>query len=170
MTKLHFTQVIEIRDGNPYVLVTKDQAEQLHIDWHRPMPVIVQINSKPDTPWHINMMPIGNGDFYLYLHGDVRKASRTKVGDFVTVDVEFDTAYRNGPQHSMPDWFEIALKKNQQAKENWDTLPPSRQKEVLRYFSWLKSDDAKQRNLGKALTVLSGEPGRFMARDWKNGK
>lgn len=170
MNSLQFTQVIEIREGNPYVLVTKDQVEQLQPNWHKPMPVVIQVNGKPDDPWHINMMPAGNGDFYLYLHGDVRKASNTIVGNVVTVDVRFDVDYHNGPLHPMPDWFDTALNENIEARDNWGKLPPSRQKEVLRYFSWLKSDEAKQRNIDKAIAVLSGEPGRFMARDWKDGK
>jgi len=36
------------------------------------MPVLIKINNKPNPPWKINMIPAGNGDFYLYLHGDVR--------------------------------------------------------------------------------------------------
>jgi hypothetical protein len=170
MTKLRFDQVMEIREGNPYLLVNREQAEQLQAGWHKPMPVIIQINGKPDTPWHINMMPVGDGSFYLYLHNDVRKASETKVGDLVTADVEFDQTYRNGPMHPMPGWFKEALDQNLVAKENWGKLPPSRQKEVLRYFSWLKSDETKDRNLKKAISVLSGQSGRFMARDWKDGK
>lgn len=43
-----------------------------------------------------------SGSFYLYLHGDVRKASTTKVGDRVHVEVSFDAEYRNGPMHPMP--------------------------------------------------------------------
>jgi hypothetical protein len=170
MTKLRFAQIIETREGNPYLLVSREQAKQLHVDWHKPMPVIIQINGKPDVPWHINMMPAGDGSFYLYLSGDVRKASQTKVGDLVTADVEFDTTYRNGPLHPMPYWFDRVLETTPRAKTNWDNLTPSRQKEVLRYFSWLKSDEAKDRNLKKVIAVLSGEPGRFMARDWKDGK
>lgn len=170
MTKLRFTQVIEIRDGNPYVLVSKDQAEQLQDNWHKPMPITLQVNGKPDSPWHINMMPVGDGSFYLYLHGDVRKASQTKVGDTVEVRIAFDEQYRNGPLHPMPDWFDDALRTNKIAQKNWSNLPPSRQKEVLRYFSWLKSDEAKQRNLDTVMVVLSGKAGRFMARDWKDGK
>ncbi len=46
------------------------------------------------------MMPIGDGSFYLYLHGSVRKASNTKVGDKVSVEIEFDSEYQNGPMHS----------------------------------------------------------------------
>src|SRR5436853_5166 len=55
------------------------------------------------------MMPVGDGSFYLYLHGDVRKASGTKVGDRVRVEAGFDSKYRNGPQHPVPSWFRSAL-------------------------------------------------------------
>lgn len=170
MAAFGFKATIEIRDGNPYVLVGSEQATALHPDWHKPMPVIIQVNKQPTKPWHINMMPAGNGDFYLYLHGDVRKASRTKVGDEVAVEIQFDEAYRNGPQHPIPEWFQEALNIHPIARENWSKLIPSRQKEILRYFSWLKSQEAIDRNLEKALHVLSGGEGRFMARSWKNGK
>jgi uncharacterized protein YdeI (YjbR/CyaY-like superfamily) len=49
-------------------------------------------------------------------------------------------------------------------------LPPSRQKEILRYFARLKSEDARGRNLEKALHVLSGGKARFMARAWSDGR
>lgn len=157
-------------NGNPYVLVSSEQATALKAGWKKPMPVVVQINGQPVPPWHINMMPIGDGSFYLYLHGDVRDASDTKVGDQVTVDIQFDADYISGPQHPMPDWFSAALTTHPVAKAHWDALIPSRKKEILRYFSWLKSQDAINRNLEKAVHVLSGKPGRFMARDWKNGR
>lgn len=170
MKPLRFQAVIEIYDGNPYVHVSKEQAHILQADWRKPMPVCVQINDKPEDPWHINMMPMGTGDFYLYLHGDVRKASNTRVGDTVEVKVSFDGSYHTGPVHPMPEWFKSALGNNPVAQANWDALTPSRQKEVLRYFSWLKSDEAKDRNLEKIIHVLSGNEGRFMARTWKDGK
>lgn len=115
-------------------------------------------------------MPIGDGGFYLYLHGDVRKASKTKVGDTVEVDACFDTEYKNGPMHPISVWFQEALDKNPTAKKNWEALISSRQKEILRYFSWLKSPEAKERNIEKDLQVLSGKKGRFMARSWEQGK
>ena len=167
---MRFTATIEIYNGNPYVLVSAARARKLAAGWKRPVPVLVQINGQPQPPWTINMMPIGNGSFYLYLHGDVRKASGTGVGDRVSVYVGFDEAYRGGPMHPMPDWFAEPLAKNPAAQAHWDALIPSRQKEILRYFSWLKSDVARQRNLDKAMHVLSGNPGRFMARSWKDGR
>ena len=114
-------------------------------------------------------MPTGTGAFYLYLHGDVRRASRTKVGDLVSIEVEFDTAYRNGPMHPMPTWFRGPLAGNPKAAKAWDALIPSRRKEILRYFSWLKSPEARERNVARALHVLSGHKGRFMARSWNKG-
>lgn len=167
---MKFSAKIEIFNGNPYVLMSSQRVERLQKGWKKPMPVFVQINGQPQPAWRINMMPIGDGSFYLYLHGDVRKASQTGVGDTVTVEVNFDETYKNGPMHPMPDWFQAALDKNPVAKANWDALIPSRQKEVLRYFSWLKSEEAIERNMAKALYVLNGNEGRFMARSWKDGR
>ena len=130
------------------------QAKVLKPGWKRPLPVLAQINGKPDKPWRINLMPAGDGSFYLYLHGNVRKASQTKVGDRVKVALTFNAEYRNGPMDKMPAWFSSALKKNPTARKNWELLIPSRQKEILRYFSALKSQEAIERNLELASTAF----------------
>ena len=166
---LHFRATMRIREGNPYILISAARARALRANWRRPMPVLVKVNGKPSPPWRINLMPTGSGSFYLYLHGDVRKASATKVGDTVTIDARFDSAYRNGPMHPMPTWFERPLRADRVASRAWDRLIPSRQKEILRYLSWLKSDEARRRNVERALRALSGEPTRYMARSWKGG-
>jgi hypothetical protein len=152
------------------VLISARRAAQIKSGWRRPLPVLVRVNDHPKTPWRINLMPVGDGCFYLYLHGEVRKASKSKVGDRVDIEVSFDTAYRNGPMHPMPPWFRSALRENSVASKAWKKLPPSRQKEVLRYFSNLKSPEAKQRNLARAISALSSKAERFMGRSWKNGK
>ncbi|HSX45530.1 MAG TPA: YdeI/OmpD-associated family protein [Candidatus Saccharimonadia bacterium] len=170
MATLCFKAKMEIIGVNPYVLVSAQQAQELKKDWKKPMPVLVQVNGQPDEPWHINMMPVGDGSFYLYLHGDVRKASGTGVGDVVEVEVSFDSGYRNGPMHPMPEWFEKPLYANPKARRAWDSLTPSRQKEILRYLTALKSDEARQRNLTRALDALSVDDIRFMGRTWKQGK
>lgn len=169
MAVLRFSRVMLIRDGNPYIPVTAAQAKRLKPGWRKPLPVLVRVNGKPAKAWRINMMPAGDGSFYHYLHGTVRKASKTGVGDKVQVEVEFDAAYKGGPMHPMPRWFTSALAKDAAAKKGWDTLSPSRKKEILRYLSWLKSKEARDRNLAKAMQVLSGRPGRYMARDWRDG-
>jgi hypothetical protein len=168
---LRFPAIIRIVGINPYVEVSQRRAGQLHEDWRRPMPVRVRVNGQPARkPWRINMMPAGNGGFLLYLHNSVREASGTRVGDRVTVELEFDHAYRSGPTHPMPRWFSAALSANPRAKVNWSKLTPSRRKEILRYFASLKSDAARQRNLARAMLALSGAPVRFMARSWSGGQ
>lgn len=164
-----FPAQIRLLSINPYILVSPARAAALKPNWRKPLPVLVRINGSPEQQWRINLMPKGDGSFYLYLHGDVRKASKTKVGDRVKVELQFDKAYRNGPQHGMPADFRKALGKSKTAKKNWDALAPSRKKEVLRMFARLKAPETKQRNLAKAMEMLRGKAGRFMARDWKNG-
>jgi hypothetical protein len=170
MPSLKFGAVIKIVGVNPYVLVSATRAAKIQSAWRKPMPVLVRINSMPKKPWRINMMPKGDGSFYLYLHGNVRKASQTKVGDKVEVEIEFDAKYRNGPLHPVPAEFRLALNEDPSAKKAWSSLPPSRKKEILRYFAALKSEQARERNIARMMHILSGNEGRFMGRDWKDGK
>jgi hypothetical protein len=157
---------IEIRGINPCVLVRAETAKLLKADWRRPMPVRVQINGEPNPPWRINMMPIGDGSFYLYLHNSVRSASATAVGDWVEISAVFDESYRRGPMHKMPRAFAEQLGANPAAYASWKELPPGRKKEILRHLATLKSDEAKTRNIERAVRVLSGSPERFLARAW----
>lgn len=161
---MKFKAEMKIIGINPYVLVSAARAKKLKSGWRKPMPVLVRINGQPEEAWKINMMPVGDGSFYLYLHELVRKASNTGVGDKVDVEVAFDEQYKGGPAE-MPSWFRSALNKNAVAKKTWSALPPSRQKEVVRYLAGLKSEEAQQRNLVKAIEMLEGKPGRWMGRD-----
>lgn len=164
MEALKFKAEIKITGINPYVLVSAARAKKLKPGWRKPMPVLVRVNGKPEKAWKINMMPVGDGSFYLYLAEIVRKASKTGVGDKVDVEVAFDEHYKGGPA-AMPSWFKTALNKNAVAKKSWSALPPSRQKEIVRYLSGLKSKEAQERNLEKAIHMLEGKPGRWMARE-----
>jgi hypothetical protein len=161
-----FTAAIKIRGVNPYVLVTAARAKAVKAGWRKPLPVLLRINGKPAKPWRINMMPVGNGSFYLYLHGAIRKAAGAKVGNHIQVEISFDRNYRGGPQQPLPRWFKQALMENPRAMEKWNALIPSRKKEIIRYFARLKSPAARARNLDRALRVLSGTKERYLARSW----
>lgn len=167
--KIQLTRAVEVRGINPYIFVFKKEAARIKQQWRRPMPVLVKINSGSSTSWRTNMMPDGGGNFYLYLHGQMRQVSGAKVGDTITIELEFDDEYRNGPLHDIPDWFSKALNESPTAKSNWHKLSPSRQKEVLRYFANLKSEEAKSRNRKRAISALEGNVTRFMGRTWQNG-
>ncbi|SEH18871.1 protein of unknown function [Sphingopyxis sp. YR583] len=163
---MKFSATIELRGINPYVLVSAAQAQRIKAGWKKPLPVLIQINGQPDPAWRVNMMPVGDGSFYLYLDGIVRKASGTEVGDIVEVSVAFAPAYRSGPQHTMLPEFAARLGEDAVAKAGWESLTPSLRKEILRYLATLKSDAARQRNIDRAIGVLGGAKARFLARDW----
>ncbi len=167
---LRFRAKIELQGINPYVRVSVSQAKFLKPGWRKPMPVRLQVNGQPEPPWRINMMPHGDGSFLLYLHAEVRRASGAGVGDKVELTLAFDDAYVGGPADPMPPWFLDELRRNAAAQSGWDELRPSLQKEILRYFGRLKSREAQQRNLQKALHVLAGGNGRFLARSWSQAK
>src|SRR5215470_15540764 len=150
MLILCFKALIKILGVNPYVLVSAKRASKLKPNWRKPMPVLVRINRQPKQASRINMMPIGDGSFRLYLNGVIRKASGSGVGDRVEVEVRFDANYRSGPAHPMPAWFRAALRKGPLAGKNWEALIPSRKKEILRYLAALKSEEARERNLVRA--------------------
>jgi len=148
---------MEIRGINPFVLVSAAHATRIKAGWRKPLPVLVRVNGHPKpAPWRINMMPAGDGTFYLYLHGDVRRAAGTAVGDRVRVEVEFDAAYRGGPLTPVPRELRAALKGDAAATRAWEALRPSRKKEVVRYLVALKSPEALKRNVMKFVDQLGG--------------
>jgi hypothetical protein len=165
-----FYGAIEIRGINPYIHVEVKTASRIKSGRRKPIPVLVRINGQPREPWRVNLMPRGDGSFYLYLHSSIRKATATKAGDRVMVELSFDESYRAGSGYAVPPWFRAALRRNRRARDAWEALIPSRKKEILRYFAALKSPAARARNLRRAMEVLSGSEARFMARTWKGGK
>jgi hypothetical protein len=100
----------------------------------------------------------------------MRSRSGVDVGDVVTAELRFDESYRGGPTHETPPQFQEGLDQSPAAMANWLALPPSRQKEILRYLAGLKTERAVERNVATALRVLSGERERFMARQWNGGR
>jgi len=163
---MKFKAKIERKGINPYVMVSSARARRIKAGWQRPMPVLIQVDGRPDPAWAVNMMPVGDGRFYLYLDGTIRKAAGTGIGDIVEVSIAFDHAYRSGPQHDMLPAFAARLAQDRQAGARWESLSPSLKKEILRYLANLKSDGARQRNIERAIRVLGGAKERFLAREW----
>lgn len=134
------------------------------------MPVLVKINGEPKVPWRTNMMGNGRGDFLLHLHGEMRAVSGTRVTKVVTIDLAFDETYRDALQHSVPELLPAALDGDGTTASSWAKLTPSRQKEILRYFAALKTSEAKDRDVERMVRIFGGDTGRFVGRDWCDGK
>lgn len=169
-----FTSKVSIINGNPYVTPTKMVLEQIFKDSSKrnsPIPVRGTLNGAKFQQTLVRY----KGNWRLYVNIIMAKLAKIKfsksiseiVGEKVVVNIEFDNS---PPKFTMPTFFKKALDANPVAKKNWEKLVPSRQKEILRYLSWLVTTDAKSRNVEKAISALNGNNERFMARDWKNGK
>jgi uncharacterized protein YdeI (YjbR/CyaY-like superfamily) len=102
-----------------------------------------------------------SGEWRLYLNTPMRKAAGKDVGDIIHIKIDFDAEERITPMHSK---FEAALNKNKKAKDCFNSLPPSRKKEILRYLNNLKSEETLDKNIDRAINFLTGGQ-RFVGRD-----
>ena len=93
-----------------------------------------------------------SGKWRLYLNGPMRKAAGKDVGDIIDVQIDFDAKPRTTPIHPK---LKTALRENKQAKAAFDKLSPSRQKEILRYINFLKSEESVDNNIQRAITHLT---------------
>ncbi len=154
-----FTAEIFIIGVNPYVTLPAAllQTVMKAAEKERgPIPVRLRINQKASTQTLVKYA----GEWRLYLNGPMRKAAGKDVGDDVTIAIEYDAAERATPLHPK---LNEALKKNKEAKEKFESLPPSRKKEIARYINNLKSEEAVDRNVERAVEFILGKQG-FIGR------
>ena len=83
----------------------------------------------------------------------MRKAARKDVGDTIEVQIDFDAKPRITPMHPK---LKKAFKENQSAKRAFEKLSSSRQKEILRYINFLKSEESIDKNVQRAISHLAG--------------
>lgn len=171
---LRFQEKIHIVNGNPYVRPPDNVLEKIFQQAKKnasPIPV----RGKIDGAEFQQSLVRYEGDWRLYINIFMAKAANIVFSKSITEIVErkvsFEIEFNPQPQtYKMDSLLKKSLDKNSVANENWGKLPASRKKEILRYFSLLKSEEAKERNLKKAMEVLSGKEGYYMARSWKGGK
>lgn len=145
---------------NPYVLLPAAVLKEIFKQASKnkgPIPVRGELNGHA----FIQTLVKYSGKWRLYLNGPMRKAAGIDVGDMAEVKIEFDP----GPREiSMHPKLKAALEKNKKAKTAFSKLPPSRQKEILRYIGFLKTEETVDKNIKRAIGFLSGKE-RFVGRD-----
>ncbi|MGH2647933.1 MAG: YdeI/OmpD-associated family protein [Ginsengibacter sp.] len=145
---------------NPYVLLPPGILKQIFKEANKTKgPISVSIKISEHN--FIQTLVKYSGKWRLYLNGPMRKAAGKDVGDTITIEIQYDANERIIPMHPK---LESAINKNKKAKNVFDKLPPSRQKEILRYINSLKTKESIDRNIKRAIGFLSGEE-RFVGRD-----
>lgn len=84
----------------------------------------------------------------------MRKIACKDVGEFIDINIEYDEEKRTTPMHKK---FELALNKHKNAKDCFINLPPSKQKEILRYLNNLKTEESLEKNIKRAINFLEGK-------------
>jgi hypothetical protein len=101
------------------------------------------------------------GDWRLYINTFMLKNSPKRIGEMIEISLEFDPSDRSVKPHPK---LTTAFKKNPSAKKMFDKLSPSRQKEIIRYISFLKTEESIERNVKRTIAFLSGKT-KFVGRD-----
>jgi hypothetical protein len=154
-----FKAVIEIIGINPFVFVPekilaavlKEAGKE-----KRPIPIKGSINKNHYRQTLVKYA----GHWRLYINTIMLKDSPKRIGETVTISLAFDPEDRKLTMHP---GLEKALAKNKTAKENFSKLPASRQQEIIRYISNLKTVESVERNITRAVNFLSGK-GSFVGR------
>ncbi|MBS1951039.1 MAG: hypothetical protein OJF59_002938 [Cytophagales bacterium] len=102
-----------------------------------------------------------SGAWRLYINTSMLKNSPKRIGEQITISVEYDPSDRTIKPH--PEWTQ-SLRQNRDAKKVFDSLSPSRRKEIVRYISSLKSQASINRNVARAINYLLGN-GSFVGRN-----
>lgn len=102
-----------------------------------------------------------SGDWRLYINNLMLKNSPKRIGEIIELSVEYDPEKREIQPH--PDFIK-ALDENKEAKAVFDNLSRSRQQEIVRYLSFLKSNESLEKNIVRAIGFLL-EKERFIGRD-----
>jgi len=145
---------------NPYVFLPKDILRSLFDEAGKEkghIPVRITINKQSFDQTLVKY----SGKWRLYLNTPMRRLAQKDTGDVINIKIEYDPKDRTEPLH--PEW-EKALRKSKKAKEVFEKLSPSRQKEISRYLNHLKTKESLTKNIKRAIGFLQGK-GRFVGRN-----
>lgn len=155
-----FKADIEIIGINAFVFVPDKILQEIFKDAGKekgPIPVCGAVNDQAFKQTLVKY----SGAWRLYINTAMLKNSHKRVGETVKITIQFDPVSREIKPHPK---LSRALSENKEAKKTFDSLPPSRRKEIVRYISFLKSEESVERNVVRAIDFLSGN-GRFVGRD-----
>ena len=148
-----FSAKIQIIGINPYVLLPPPVLKYIFQKAGKDkgaIPVQLTIGGKD----FIQNLVKYSGKWRLYLNMPMRKAAGKDVDDTIEIQIDFDTKPRTTPIHPK---LKKAFKENPTAKKVFEKLSPSRQKEILRYINFLKSEESVDKNIKRAIAHLIGK-------------
>jgi len=157
---LKFNAKLEIIVGNPFVFIPSRILNRVFQQANQNRghtPVRGTINGKQYQQTLVKY----SGDWRLYVNMKMLKNSPKRIGEIIEVEIEFDPSDRTIEPH--PNLTK-AFADNEEAKDVFERLSPSRQKEIVRYISNLKTEKSIEKNITRAINFLLGKES-FAGRD-----
>ena len=157
---MKFTAEINIIGVNPYVQVPNKILQNIFRKSGKNKGAIPIKGTVNGIPYKQTLVRY-SGDWRLYINTSMLDHSPKRIGETIKISVEYDPEPRVIIPH--PD-FRKALNRNKEAKLVFNSLPPSRRSEIVRYLTNLKTEKALEMNIIRAINFLLGKE-RFVGRD-----
>lgn len=103
--------------------------------------------------FHQTLVPVKDNPYRLFVNGSMLKDSNMRNGKTATFELEQDHSTLPRPDSAMTKEFRTQLTKAN-VLEAFKQLTLYRQKEIIRYLYYLKSDESKNRNMKKVIGQL----------------
>jgi hypothetical protein len=147
MTSVSFRAVVESARGGGHVLeVNRDVAEKLGAK-HR-----TRVRGTLDeTEYRSNLISMG-GRLVLGVHKATLKAAGRDTGDTVRVTMAIDAEPL--PNDDVPEILARALKKNAEARDAWDSMPPSHRRRYVGFVTEAKRDETRARRVEDSIRQM----------------
>lgn len=155
----HFKASLEIIGINPFVFIPDEILRSIFIEAKKEkgfIPICGTINGEK----YIQTLLKHKGEWRLYINMTMLKDSPKRIGEEIDVTVSYDPIPRTIEPHPK---LILALNTNKAAKEVFEKLNPSTQKEIIRYIAHLKTEQSVDLNIGKAIGFLLGQ-NKFIGR------
>ena len=160
-----FQAALEIIGINPFVSIPVEILEAVFQQATKdkgPIPVTGTINKKIYQQTLLKY----SGQWRLYINTTMLKNSPKRIGELIEITITYDTSDRTIKPHPQ---FIKALSKNLKAKQSFDCLTPSMQKEMIRYIANLKTEQTRNRIIARAIDYLLGKS-TFIGKKMLNDK
>jgi len=153
MKSYTFQATLEIIGINPFVSIPGDILHAIFKQAAKDKGHIPVTGTVNDTVYQQTLLKY-RGLWRLYINASMLQNSPKRIGESIDVTITYDTADRTIKPHPQ---FIKALENNLEAKQSFNKLAPSMQKEMIRYIANLKTEQTRSRIIDRAINYLLGK-------------
>lgn len=99
-----------------------------------------------------SLVPVKGASYRLFVNLIMMKGGKTAVGKIANFQIEQDTSDPE-KEYPIPTQLTKKLKENQ-LEDTFNNLTFSRRKEIVRYLSFIKTEETLHRNIDKVISQL----------------